>query len=101
MMDARTDTIVSPQPPRLRRLARAGIWLAAARGAVSVLVVGALVVPLACLGWPMLAIFAAITVGLNLGLWAGRDTGLGSLAGAVLMPVVGLAMVLGVDVQTF
>jgi hypothetical protein len=49
----------------------------------------------------MLAIFAAITVGLNLGLWAGRDSGLASLAGGVMMPVVGLAIALWSDVQLF
>jgi hypothetical protein len=47
----------------------------------------------------MLAIFAAITVGLNLGLWAGRDSGLGSLAGALLMPINGLVIALCSDVQ--
>jgi len=61
--------------------------------------VAAIVVPLASLGWTMLAIFAAVTVGLNVGLWAGRDSGLGSLAGAVLMPVVGLIIALTADVQ--
>jgi hypothetical protein len=57
------------------------------------------IVPLACLGWTMLAIFAAITVGLNLGLWAGRDSGLASLAGALLLPIVGLVIALCSDVQ--
>src|SRR3974390_496244 len=66
----------------------------------AVLIVTAIVVPLACLGWTMLAIFFAITIGLNLGLWAGRDSGLASLAGALLMPVVGLVIPLLSDVQT-
>jgi hypothetical protein len=57
------------------------------------------VVPLACLGWTMLAIFVAITVGLNVGLWAGRDSGLGTLAGALLIPIVGLVIALCFDVQ--
>jgi hypothetical protein len=48
----------------------------------------------------MLAIFFAVTIGLNLGLWAGRDSGLASLAGALLMPVVGLVIPLLSDVQT-
>jgi len=89
----------SPAPCRLRRLIRAPLWRSAARGIVAVLIVTAIVVPLICLGWTMLAIFAAITVGLNLGLWAGRDSGLASLAGALLMPVVGIAIALGADVQ--
>jgi hypothetical protein len=86
-------------PSRLRRLIRPTLWKAVARGAVAVLVVSAIVVPLACLGWTMLAIFAAITVGLNVGLWAGRDSGLASLAGALLMPMVGLVIALCFDVQ--
>ncbi len=89
----------SPAPSRLRRLGRAPLWRSAARGIVAVLIVTAVVVPPICLGWTMLAIFAAITVGLNLGLWAGRDSGLASLAGALLMPVVGIAIALGADVQ--
>jgi hypothetical protein len=88
-------------PNRLRRLGRAPLWRSAARGIAAVLIVTAIVVPLVCLGWTMLAIFAAITVGLNLGLWAGRDSGLASLAGAVMMPVVGLAITLWSDVQLF
>ena len=86
-------------PGRLRRLIRAALWCSAARGFAAVLVVSAIVVPLACLGWTMLAIFFAVTVGLNLGLWAGRDTGLASLAGALLLPVVGLIIALSMDVQ--
>ena len=35
------------------------------------------------------------------GLWAGRDSGLASLAGAVMMPVVGLTIALWSDVQLF
>jgi hypothetical protein len=89
-----------PAPPsRLRRLIRSALWRSAARGLAAVLVVSAIVAPLAALGWTMLAIFAAVTVGLNVGLWAGRDSGLASLAGAVLMPVVGLIIVLTSDVQ--
>jgi hypothetical protein len=88
-------------PCRLRRLVRAPLWRSAARGIAAVLIVTGLVVPLVCLGWTMLAIFAAITVGLNLGLWAGRDSGLASLAGGVMMPVVGLAIALWSDVQLF
>jgi hypothetical protein len=86
-------------PGRLRRLIRPALWRSAARGAVSVLILTAVVLPLACLGWTMLAIFAAITGGLNLGLWAGRDSGLGSLAGAILMALVGLVIALCTDVQ--
>ena len=86
-------------PGRLRRLTRPALWRAAARGLVAVLIVTAIAVPLDSLGFAMLALFAAITVGLNVGLWAGRDSGLASLAGAVLMPVVGLIMVLTFDVQ--
>jgi hypothetical protein len=86
-------------PGRLRRLIRSALWRSAARGLAGVLVVTAIVVPLAALGWTMLAIFAAITVGLNVGLWAGRDSGLASLAGAALMPVVGLIIALTSDVQ--
>jgi hypothetical protein len=99
-VSASADT-QAPQPCRLRRLIRAALWLSLARGVVAVLVVSALVVPLASFEWSMVAIFAAVAVGLNLGLWAGHDSGLASLAGAVLMPVVGLIMVLGTDVQTF
>jgi hypothetical protein len=88
-------------PCRLRRLVRAPLWRSAARGIAAVLIVTVIVVPLVCLGWTMLAIFAAITVGLNLGLWAGRDSGLASLAGGVMMPVVGLAIALWSDVQLF
>jgi hypothetical protein len=86
-------------PSRLRRLIRPVLWLSAARGIAAVLIVTAIVVPLVCLGWTMLAIFAAITVGLNVGLWAGRDSGLGTLAGALLMPLVGLMIALWSDVQ--
>ncbi|HEY2135842.1 MAG TPA: hypothetical protein VGH49_08125 [Xanthobacteraceae bacterium] len=86
-------------PCRLRRLIRSTLWRSAARGLAAVLVVTAIVVPLVCLGWTMLAIFAAITVGLNVGLWAGRDSGLASLAGALLLPIVGLVFALGTDVQ--
>ena len=94
------DAPPTGSPCRLRRLIRPAFWRAAARGLVAVLIVTAIVVPLACLGWTMLAIFFAITVGLNLGLWAGRDSGLASLAGAILMPVVGLVIPLLSDVQT-
>jgi hypothetical protein len=86
-------------PGRLRRLIRPVLWRSAARGLAAVLVVTAIVVPLASLGWTMLAIFAAITIGLNLGLWAGRDSMLASLAGAVLMAAVGLIIALTADVQ--
>lgn len=89
-----------PQPGRLRRLIRPTLWRSAGRGLAAVLIAGAIVVPLACFGWTMLAIFFAITVGLNLGLWAGRDSGLASLAGAMLIPVVGLVIALLSDVQT-
>jgi hypothetical protein len=75
------------------------LWRSAARGLAAVLVVSVTVVPLACLGWTMLAIFLAITVGLNIGLWAGRDSGLGTLAGALLMPIIGLVIALCLDVQ--
>jgi hypothetical protein len=88
-----------PPPSRLRRLVRSALWRSAARGLAAVLVVSAIVAPLAALGWTTLAIFAAVTVGLNVGLWAGRDSGLASLAGAVLIPIVGLIIVLGSDVQ--
>jgi hypothetical protein len=84
---------------RLRRLVRPTLWRSAARGLAAVLVVTLAVVPLACLGWTMLAIFVAITVGLNVGLWAGRDSGLGTLAGALLIPIVGLVIALCFDVQ--
>jgi hypothetical protein len=94
------STTPADAPCRLRRLIRASLWRSAARGIAAVLIVTAIVVPLACLGWTMLAIFFAITVGLNLGLWAGRDNGLASLAGALLMPVVGLVIPLLSDVQT-
>jgi hypothetical protein len=85
----------------LRRLTHPTPWQAAARGAASVLIVTAVVVPIVCLSWTALAMFAAIVVGLNLGLWAGRDSGLASFAGAVLMPSVGLVIALYSDVQTF
>jgi hypothetical protein len=86
-------------PCRLRRLIRPTLWRSAARGVAAVLVVTVAVVPLACLGWTMLAIFVAITVGLNVGLWAGRDSGLGTLTGALLIPIVGLVIALCCDVQ--
>jgi hypothetical protein len=86
-------------PGRLARLVRPALWRSAARGVAAVLVAAAIVAPLTSLGWTMLAIFAAITVGLNLGLWAGRDSMLASLAGAVLLPVVGLVIALTADVQ--
>ena len=86
-------------PCRLRRLIRPTLWKAAARGTIAGLVVSALVVPLVCLGWTMLAIFVAVTVGLNVGLWAGRDSGLAAFSGAVLMPLVGLVIALYFDVQ--
>jgi hypothetical protein len=89
-----------PYPPgRLRRLIRPALWRAATRGLAAVLLVTAIVVPLASLGWTMPAIFTAIVLGLNLGLWAGRDSGLGMLAGAVLMPIVGLIIAYYSDVQ--
>ena len=88
-------------PCRLRRLIRAPLWRSAGRGLTAVLIVTGIVVPLVSLGWTMLAIFAAITVGLNLGLWAGRDSGLASLAGGVMMPVLGLVIALWSDVQLF
>jgi hypothetical protein len=89
-----------PGPPcRLRRLVRSALWRSAARGLAAVLVVSVIAVPLAALGWTMLALFAAVTVGLNVGLWSGRDSGLASLAGGALMPVVGLIIVLTSDVQ--
>ena len=91
------DATIAPR--RLRRLIRPALWRAAARGLVAVLVVTTIVVPLASLGWTMLAFFTAITLGLNLGLWAGRDSGLASLAGAVLIPVVGLVIADCSDVQ--
>ncbi len=86
-------------PGRLRRLTRPVLWRAVARGLAAVLVVTAIVVPLASLGWTMPAIFAAVAIGLNLGLWAGRDSMLASLAGAVLMPALGLIIALTSDVQ--
>lgn len=95
------DAPTTRAPSRLRRLVRAPLWRSAARGFTAVLIVTAIVVPLVCLGWTMLGIFAAVTVGLNLGLWAGRDSGLASLAGAVMIPVVGLAIALWSDVQLF
>jgi hypothetical protein len=99
-MNAPMSAPADPAPPcRLRRLMRPALWRSAARGLAAVLVVSAIAVPLAALGWTMLAIFAAVTVGLNVGLWAGRDSGLASLAGAMLMPVVGLIIVLTSDVQ--
>jgi hypothetical protein len=61
---------VNAAPSRLRRLIHPVLWLSAARGVAAVLIVTAIVVPLVCLSWTMLAIFAAITVGLNVGLWA-------------------------------
>ena len=88
-----------PAPNRLRRLIRPAFWRAAARGLAAVAIVSAIVVPLVCLGWTMVAIFCAVTVGLNLGLWAGRDSMLASIAGAVLMSVVGLVIALSLDVQ--
>jgi hypothetical protein len=88
-----------PTPSRLRRLIRPALWRAAARGLAAVAIVSAVVVPLVCLGWTMVAIFCAITLGLNLGLWAGRDSMLASIAGAVLMMVVGLVSALSLDVQ--
>jgi hypothetical protein len=100
-MAVSSDQPAAAAPGRLRRLIRAPLWRAAARGIAAVLIVTAIVVPLVCLGWTMLGIFAAITVGLNLGLWAGRDSGLASLAGAVMTPVVGLAIALWSDVQLF
>jgi len=95
------DASTTAPPRRLRRLSRAPLWRSAARGIAAVLVVTAIVVPLVSLGWTMPAIFAAITVGLNLGLWAGRDSGLASLAGGMMMPAVGLAIALWSDVQLF
>jgi hypothetical protein len=95
------DEATTTAPCRLRRLVRAPLWRSAGRGIAAVLIVTAIVVPLVCLGWTMLAIFAAITVGLNLGLWAGRESGLASLAGGVMMPVVGLVIALWSDVQLF
>jgi len=95
------DEAAGGAPSRLRRLVRAPLWRSAARGIAAVLIVTGIVVPLVCLGWTMLAIFAAITVGLNLGLWAGRHSGLASLAGGVMMPVVGLVIALWSDVQLF
>jgi len=86
-------------PGRLRRLIRPTLWRAAARGLAAVLVVAAVVVPLVSLGWTMLAIFMAVVLGLNLGLWAGRDSGLASLASAVLMPIVGLIITHYCDIQ--
>jgi len=100
-MAVSSDEPMAAAPGRLRRLVRAPLWRSAVRGIVSVLIVTGIVVPLVCLGWTMLAIFAAIAVGLNLGLWAGRDSGLASLAGAVMMPVVGLVIALWSDVQLF
>jgi hypothetical protein len=100
-MAVNADDAAAAAPGRAHRLVRAPLWRATARGAAAVLIVTAIVVPLVCLGWTMLGIFAAITVGLNLGLWAGRDSGLASLAGGVMMPVVGLTIALWSDVQLF
>ncbi|HEY1544920.1 MAG TPA: hypothetical protein VGG01_21185 [Xanthobacteraceae bacterium] len=86
-------------PRRLRRLIRPALWRAAARGLAAVLLATAFAVPLASFGWTMPAIFVAIVLGLNLGLWAGRDSMLASLAGAVLIPVVGLVIAHYSDVQ--
>ncbi len=86
-------------PCRLGRLIRPALWRAAVHGLAAVLVVTAVVVPLASLGWTTLAIFTAVVLGLNLGLWAGRGSGLASLAGAVLMPIVGLVIAHYSDVQ--
>jgi hypothetical protein len=96
--------VTAPDAPaaarcRLHRLIRPPLWLSATRGIAAVLLVAAIVVPLASLGWTMLAVFAAITVGLNAGLWAGRDSGLASLAGALLFPVVGLTIAVWSDIQ--
>jgi hypothetical protein len=93
------DQPPAPPPDRLRRLIRPALWRSAARGLAAVLILAALVVPPVCLAWTMLAIFIALTVGLNLGLWAGRDSMLASIAGAVLMAVVGLVIALFLDVQ--
>jgi hypothetical protein len=71
------------------------------RGWAALLIVAATVVPIVCMGWTSLAVFASVVVGLNLGLWAGRDSGLASLAGAVIMPSLGLVITLYSDVQTF
>jgi len=95
------DETAGGAPSRLRRLVRAPLWRSAARGIAAVLIVTGIVAPLVSLGWTMLAIFAAITVGLNLGLWAGRHSGLASLGGGVMMPVVGLVIALWSDVQLF
>jgi hypothetical protein len=100
-MAVSSDEPAATPPGRARRLVRAPLWRATARGIAAVLIVTAIVVPLVCLGWTMLGIFAAIAVGLNLGLWAGRDSGLASLAGGVMMPVVGLTIALWSDVQLF
>ncbi len=100
-MAVSSDEPTATAPCRLRRLIRAPLWRSAARGVTAVLIVTVIVVPLVCLGWTMLGIFAAITVGLNLGLWAGRDSGLASLAGGMMMPVVRLAIALWSDVQLF
>jgi hypothetical protein len=86
-------------PGRLRRLVRPPLWRSAARGIAAVLIVTACVVVPTSLGWAMLGVFFGITVGLNVGLWAGRDSGLASFAGAVLMPAVGIAIAIGADVQ--
>jgi hypothetical protein len=76
-----------------------GWWRSAGRGAVAVLVVFAVVVPITCLRWTELALFAAIIVGLNVGLWAGRDSGLASFAGALLMASLGVVVALFTEVQ--
>jgi hypothetical protein len=93
------DEPVAAAPSRLGRLGRPPLWRSAVRGIAAVLIVTASVVAPTSLGWTMLGIFFAITVGLNVGLWAGRDSGLASFAGAVLMPAVGIAISLGDDVQ--
>jgi len=74
---------------------------AIARGTAALLIVAATVVPIVCMGWTSLAVFASVVVGLNLGLWAGRDSGLASFAGAVIMPSLGLVIAFYSDVQTF
>ena len=92
----------SPMPVSpLSRFSHPAPWWAIARGTASVLIVAAVVVPIVCLGWTALAIFAAVVVGLNLGLWSGRDSAVASLAGAVLMPSIGLVIAIYSDVQMF
>ena len=85
----------------LSRLAHPAPWRSIARGTASILIVTAIVVALVCLSWTALAIFAAIVVGLNLGLWAGRDSGIASFAGGILMPSIGLIIAIYSDVQMF